>query len=75
MAEITTAIQVQKQGGTFVIKFFDCNNMQTITLIHLICAMYNKIYVTKPMTSRPANSERYIVAMDFKKWGKKIFFF
>ena len=69
LAEIVTAIQVQKEGGAFVIKFFDCNYMQTATLVHLICSMYEDINVAKPLTSRPANSERYIVARRFKKWG------
>jgi len=39
--------------------------MFTIKLLYLINIFFDKVYITKPLTSRPANSEKYIVAKNF----------
>lgn len=64
-AQIAYALCTQKKGGTFVLKVFDCFAEATIDLLYLLSSMYEKVYVTKPQTSRYANSERYIVCMHF----------
>ena len=69
--EITTALSIQKIGGTFVIKFFDIYNEITYSLLYLLYTTYNYIYITKPNTSRPANSEKYIICKDFKGIDKQ----
>jgi DNA-directed RNA polymerase subunit E'/Rpb7 len=63
--EIITAIGLQKEGGTFVIKFYDIYYEITVQLILLLQKYYEKVSITKPKTSRPANSEKYIVAEKF----------
>lgn len=63
--EIITAIGLQKVGGTFVIKFYDIYYEITVQLILLLQKYYEKVSITKPKTSRPANSEKYIVAEKF----------
>lgn len=63
--EIVSALSVQKKGGIFVCKFFDMYTMFTIKLLYLINIFFDKVYITKPLTSRPANSEKYIVAKNF----------
>ena len=64
--EIVTALTVQKEGGTFICKVFDLYTFITISFIELLQSLYNCVYITKPLTSRPANSEKYIVATGFK---------
>jgi hypothetical protein len=63
--EIVSALSVQKKGGSFVCKFFDMYTTFTIKLLYLINIFFEKVYITKPLTSRPANSEKYIVAKNF----------
>jgi 23S rRNA U2552 (ribose-2'-O)-methylase RlmE/FtsJ len=63
--EIVTALSVQKKGGVFICKFFDSYNNITIQFLWLLNNIYKKIIITKPFSSRPANSEKYIVAIDF----------
>jgi len=63
--EIITAFGIQKTGGTFVIKFYDIYYEITVQLILLLQKFYEKVSITKPKTSRPANSEKYIVAEKF----------
>ena len=38
----------------------------TIDIIMLLSIFYKNVYITKPKTSRYANSEKYIVCCDFK---------
>ena len=65
-AQICFAIIMQKKGGSFIIKFFDIFNKATVDMIYLLNCLYDKIYITKPHTSRYANSERYVVCKGFK---------
>lgn len=65
-SQICFALSLQKKGGTFILKCFDCFNRSTIDLIYIIFMFYENCYITKPLTSRIANSERYIVCLNFK---------
>jgi 23S rRNA U2552 (ribose-2'-O)-methylase RlmE/FtsJ len=63
--EIVTAISIQKIEGCFVCKFFDMYTNITQSLIYLLYTLYKEVYITKPNTSRAANSEKYIVCRGF----------
>ncbi len=63
--QIVFALCMQKQGGSFVLKIFDCFMKSTVELIALLCSVYDNVYITKPNTSRSANSEKYIVCKGF----------
>ena len=65
-AEILCALSVNKKGGHFVLKIFDIYTSITIKLLYLLNVYYNEIIITKPYTSRPANSEKYIVCKGFR---------
>jgi 23S rRNA U2552 (ribose-2'-O)-methylase RlmE/FtsJ len=67
LAEIYCAVSVQKPGGSFVIKFFETFTELTVKMIEILRKFYTSVYITKPLLSRPSNSERYIVCMNFKK--------
>ena len=64
--EIVVALSTQKRGGTFICKIFDSFTFITIRFMFLLFTFYDKVYITKPFTSRPANSEKYIVCTGFK---------
>jgi 23S rRNA U2552 (ribose-2'-O)-methylase RlmE/FtsJ len=64
--EIVCAFTVQKKGGHFVCKMFDTFSMPSIKLLYFICCFYEEVYLNKPLTSRPANSEKYVVAKNFR---------
>ena len=70
VCEIITCLSVQKIGGHFVCKFFDLYTPLSLKLIYLLTCFYENVYITKPLTSRPANSEKYIVAKKFKGISK-----
>tara|TARA_B100001057_G_scaffold485886_1_gene566196 strand:- start:34 stop:1221 length:1188 start_codon:yes stop_codon:yes gene_type:complete len=64
--EIVIALSIQKKGGSFVCKFFDMYTSITISFLYLLISFYDEVHITKPLTSRPANSEKYIVCKGFK---------
>ena len=64
-AQIAFAICMQKKGGTFILKVFDCFMLHTLDILYLLSSFYENTYLCKPETSRYANSEKYIVCKNF----------
>jgi 23S rRNA U2552 (ribose-2'-O)-methylase RlmE/FtsJ len=64
-AQIAFAICMQKKNGSFILKIFDSFMLHTIDLLFFLSSFYEKVYITKPQTSRSANSEKYIVCKKF----------
>ena len=64
--EIITSLFLQKKKGNLVCKFFDLYTFMTIKLLYFIGCFYDELYIFKPYTSRPGNSEKYIIAKGFK---------
>jgi len=48
-------------GGHFVCKLFDVFTRFSVGLIYLMYRAFERVALFKPVTSRPANSERYAV--------------
>lgn len=72
MCEIYLALQLQKRDGVFILKVFDLNTIDTITLLYILHSVYSDVFITKPYTSRPANSEKYIICKKYKSTPKSI---
>ena len=66
VAEMGFALALQKQGGHFILKVFDTFTKPTIDVLYVLCNLYKEVFVSKPCTSRHANSERYIVCKHFR---------
>jgi hypothetical protein len=66
LAEIYGILLLQREGGACVLKLYDIHNATTIRALFVLYSMYDNMYAYKPMSSRPANSEKYIVASGFK---------
>jgi 23S rRNA U2552 (ribose-2'-O)-methylase RlmE/FtsJ len=77
LSEIYCALKVQKEGGCFVIKFFEVFTEVTIKMIEILRRFYKNVLIAKPLLSRPSNSERYIVCINYnspnEKYIEKIF--
>ena len=65
VAQICFGLCLQKYQGTFILKVFDCFLKPTVDLLYLLSSFYEKVHITKPLTSRLANSEKYIVCENF----------
>ena len=65
--EIQTALKNQKEGGTFVLKMFETFTNVSCKIIEILCNLYDKVYLVKPMTSRTSESEKFLVCTKFKE--------
>ena len=63
--QVIYALVMQKHGGHFILKLFDCFLHHTIDILALLSSLYEKVYITKPQTSRYANSEKYIICKNY----------
>lgn len=61
LCEIYSVLTLQKQGGCFILKMFDVFTETSIHLLYLLNTLYGEIYIYKPKTSRPTNSEKYVI--------------
>ena len=64
-SEILLILGINKIGGSCIIKIFDIFTIFTIKCIYLLSTFYKEINLYKPLTSRIANSEKYIVCKGF----------
>ncbi len=69
--EVCYAIMLQKKGGNFVLKVFDIFLKSSIDIIYILSLCYEEVYISKPSTSRSANSEKYIICKNFRLEDKK----
>jgi len=72
LAQVSFAISMQKVGGHFILKIFDIFTKTTCDIMYLLSSLYKQVYLVKPNTSRLANSEKYIVCKEFKKYPDKL---
>ncbi|KAF9347062.1 FtsJ methyltransferase domain-containing protein 2 [Mortierella sp. AD094] len=61
LCQILTMFMTLQKGGDFVVKIFDIFTPVTAGLVWILSRHFEKICVVKPLTSRPMNSERYVV--------------
>lgn len=55
------ALEIVREYGHFVTKMFDTYTRFTVGLLYLMYRCFEKFTILKPRTSRPANSERYVI--------------
>jgi len=72
LCEIYICLKIQAYNGTFVVKVFDLFHKNTLNLISLLRLFYKEIVIQKPKTSRPANSEKYLICKEFKSNTNKL---
>lgn len=65
LCEIYSALVLQENGGSLVLKIYDMFHEHTLKIITILKLYYKSIYIVKPLSSRPANSEKYLVCTEF----------
>lgn len=64
-SEVVIALKVLVEKGTFICKVFDLFSVTMIRILDILQRNFEYIYIYKPESSRPANSEKYIICMNF----------
>jgi cap1 methyltransferase len=65
-SECIIALHVLKEKGCFVCKLFDLFSVSMVQILYIISLCFEKVFIYKPETSRPANSEKYLVCLYYK---------
>jgi 23S rRNA U2552 (ribose-2'-O)-methylase RlmE/FtsJ len=68
--EIYSALCLQKSGGHFILKVFDIFTTTSVHVLYLLSLVYEEVYIYKPKTSRPTNSEKYIICKNMESYDK-----
>jgi len=65
-SQVLMMLHVLPKGKNFVIKtFLPFSEPSTISWIYLLYCLFENLFILKPLTSRPANSEIYIIGYNF----------
>jgi 23S rRNA U2552 (ribose-2'-O)-methylase RlmE/FtsJ len=65
-SEVYAACRSQRVGGTFFLKVYDLRLECTLQVLSVLVNSYDEVHVTKPLSSRPANSEKYLICSKFR---------
>lgn len=63
LSEILIGLITVRVGGAMIIKMFNTHSEISKQLMMLISLAFEDVYLFKPLSSRPANSEKYLVAL------------
>ena len=66
ICEAIIGLSVLKKGGHFVLKTYTFTLPCNIQLLQILSSYFEEFYITKPVTSRVFNTEKYIVGKNFK---------
>uniref|UniRef100_A0A7S4GDQ9 Cap-specific mRNA (nucleoside-2'-O-)-methyltransferase 1 n=1 Tax=Eutreptiella gymnastica TaxID=73025 RepID=A0A7S4GDQ9_9EUGL len=66
LGQFLTALSLLRAGGSFLCKLYDCFTPFTVGLLYFTYRHFDRMSITKPLTSRPSNSERYVLFRGFK---------
>ncbi|KXJ70326.1 cap-specific mRNA (nucleoside-2'-O-)-methyltransferase 1 [Aedes albopictus] len=61
---VLLAVAVIRPGGNAILKVFDLYTPFSVGLVYILTKSYGKVSIVKPASSRPANSERYLVCQN-----------
>lgn len=67
MSEIYAAMRLQCDGGHLILKIYDIRTTTTIRMLYMLRRSYHHVRLIKPLTSRPANSEKYVLCTGFRR--------
>lgn len=66
LSEVYTALRLQRPGGAFLLKVYDVHAIATMRILFALRTCYAAVRIVKPLTSRPANSEKYVMCTGFR---------
>jgi len=66
ICQASAALALLKKGGTFVMKMFGFQTTQVRILMRNIMQAFDHMVAVKPISSRPASAERYVIFSGFK---------
>jgi hypothetical protein len=66
LGQVLFGLLVLRQGGAFITKQYYHFSTFTMSLVLLVAMCFDEVFLHKPMTSKPDNSEVYIVGLGYR---------
>jgi cap2 methyltransferase len=54
------------KGGDYIAKIFTIKTKKTIEMLYILSCLFEKVYIVKPLKTKPTSGERYIVCTNYK---------
>lgn len=67
VCQASAALELLKPGGTIVLKMFGFRTPVIRLMLHDMACFFDKVFALKPISSRPASAERYVVFSGYQK--------
>lgn len=67
LGQVVCALRTLKEGGSMVCKTFMFFKPMTMSLLYLLTSVFDHFTISKPMTSRPANAEIYLIGKGYRQ--------
>lgn len=64
LTQAVIGVACAKIGGNFMVKVFDTVTTFSAHVLFVLAQCFERILIFKPISSRPANSERYVICMN-----------
>ena len=65
ICEIYLVLNLLKVGGNAVIKIYDIYSKESIKILYILTIFFEEVLIVKPLSSRPANSEKYLLCRNY----------
>ncbi len=62
--EILSMLILSSENTNFVLKMYDTYTKTSVDMLYLLHRIFKKVEIFKPLTSRPTNSEKYIICKE-----------
>ena len=67
IAQILSGLLVLKKGGSMITKQYTAFEPITLSIMYLLALLFDEVYWCKPLSSKEANSETYLVCKGYHK--------
>lgn len=65
LGQIILGLKVLSKGGNMLIKIYTYFTDYTLSLLVILNTLFDFMYITKPLTSKPTNSELYVICKGY----------
>jgi cap1 methyltransferase len=63
VCQVAAGLSLLKPGGNFCVKMFGFQTATSQNVLAMLCHCFDRISILKPIASRPASAERYVVGI------------
>jgi len=72
ICEIYIIFNILKENCNTVIKLYDIYSKNSMKILYILTLFFDEVFIIKPFSSRPANSEKYVLCKSFKIKNKSL---